>query len=77
MWRQHCEAAGVRPVTLHGARHTSVTAMRKAGVPDDVVAAWHGHDKVVMRRTYSHPDAERWGGSTGMFDGPRDQLVTK
>jgi integrase len=81
MWRAHCKAAGVQAVTLHGARHTSVTAMRKAGVPDDVVAAWHGHDEVVMRRTYSHPDAERLsaGGAAlqAMFYGPRDQAVTK
>ena len=27
--------------------------MRDAGVPDHDVAAWHGHDEVVMRRTYS------------------------
>jgi len=56
LWTKLCTAAGVQAVTLHGARHSSVTAMRKAGVPDDVVAAWHGHDEVVMRRTYSHPD---------------------
>jgi integrase len=58
MWRELCAAAGVQAVTLHAARHSSVTAMRRAGVPDDVVAAWHGHDEVVMRRTYSHPDAD-------------------
>ena len=54
LWREHCQAARVEPVTLHAARHTSVTAMRAAGVPDHVVAQWHGHDEVVMRRTYSH-----------------------
>jgi integrase len=59
MWTRLCKAAGVPPVTLHAARHSSVTAMRAAGVPDDVVARWHGHDENVMRRTYSHPDAIR------------------
>jgi integrase len=54
LWRKHCQAAGVASVTLHAARHTSVTAMRDAGVADHIVAAWHGHDEVVMRRTYSH-----------------------
>lgn len=54
LWRKHCAAAGVQAVTLHGARHSSVTTMRNAGVPDHIVAAWHGHDEVVMRRTYSH-----------------------
>jgi integrase len=58
MWRDHCAAAGVPVVTLHVARHSSVTAMRDAGVADHVVAAWHGHDEGVMRRTYSHPDAD-------------------
>jgi integrase len=58
LWTKLCSAAGVQPVTLHGARHSSVTAMRKAGVPDHMVAAWHGHDEVVMRRTYSHADAD-------------------
>ena len=54
LWSELCAAAGVEPVTLHAARHTSVTAMRAAGIPDHVVAQWHGHDEVVMRRTYSH-----------------------
>lgn len=54
LWREHCRVAGVPAVTLHGARHSSVTTMRNAGVPDHIVAAWHGHDEVVMRRTYSH-----------------------
>lgn len=53
-WRRHCAAAGVAPVSLHAARHTSVTVLRDAGVADHLVAAWHGHDEVVMRRTYSH-----------------------
>jgi hypothetical protein len=30
---------------------------RAAGVSDDVVAAWHGHDETIMRAVYSHPDA--------------------
>jgi integrase len=81
MWTKLCAAAGVRPVTLHAARHSSVTAMRKAGVPDHMVAAWHGHDEVVMRRTYSHPDAEGLAAAgkalEAVFDGPRDQSVTK
>ena len=56
LWREHCTAAGVPAVTLHAARHSSVTAMRNAGVPDHIVAAHHGHDEYVMRAVYSHPD---------------------
>jgi integrase len=57
MWRTHCQTAGVPVVTLHSARHTSVTTLRAAGVSDDVVGAWHGHDETIMRAVYSHPDA--------------------
>lgn len=55
-WRALCQATeGVRDDhTLHAARHSTVTFMRNAGVPDHIVASWHGHDEVVMRRTYSH-----------------------
>jgi len=59
LWRERCKAAGLPAVTLHAARHTSVTAMRDAGVPDHIVAAWHGHDEVVMRRTYSFPHRDK------------------
>ena len=84
LWRAHCVAAGVRAVTLHGARHSSVTAMRNAGVPDHVVAAWHGHDEVVMRRTYSHADAAGLAAAGNVLAGllfspvaSCDQSVTK
>lgn len=53
-WRRLCQRAEVPVVTLHAARHTSVTLMRDLGIPDHLVAEWHGHDEVVMRRTYSH-----------------------
>jgi hypothetical protein len=33
--------------------------MRAAGVGDYVVALLHGHDETIMRRTYTHPDADR------------------
>jgi hypothetical protein len=37
---------------LRAARRSSVTAMRLRGVPDHLVAAWHGHDEEVMSRHY-------------------------
>ena len=45
--------------------------MRNAGVPDHIVAAWHGHDEVIMRRTYSHVHTSqmRSGGSALKFGG--------
>jgi hypothetical protein len=36
----------------------SLTAMRDAGVADHVVAAWHGRDEYIMRKVYSHAQAE-------------------
>lgn len=57
-WRVLCGLAGVRVLTLHSARHSSVTLMRDRGVDDHIVAAWHGHDEVVMRQTYSHAQPE-------------------
>ena len=44
--------------TLHAARHSSVTLMRKLCVPDQIVAAHHGHDEATMRATYSHAHRE-------------------
>jgi integrase len=58
LWLGLCEAAGVPPVTLHAARHSSVTAMLDAGVPPRLVAAWHGNDPIIMARTYDHPDQD-------------------
>lgn len=57
LWKEACVAAKVPSVTLHAARHSSVTAMRDAEVPDHIVAAFHGHDEYVMRSVYSHADA--------------------
>lgn len=53
-WYDALEAAGVRRLPLHAARHTAVTMLRNAGVPDYVVAAWAGHDETVMRGVYTH-----------------------
>jgi integrase len=61
-WMRLCHSAGIRRrVKLHEARHYSVMAMREAGLPDRLVAAWHGHDEVIMRRTYDHADMDTEG----------------
>ncbi len=49
MGRTHCQTGGGPVVTSHSACHSSVTALGAAGVSDDVVAAWHGHDETIMR----------------------------
>ena len=61
-WVRLCKSAGLnRGVVLHEARHTSVTVMRAAGVPDRIAAAWHGHDESIMRSVYDHADGDRAG----------------
>jgi integrase len=81
MWAANCRAAGVEPVTLHAARHSSVTAMRAAGVSDDAVARWHGHDETTMRAVYSHPDGDALAAAgrklSAALDGAAPSRVTK
>lgn len=58
-WRRLCHRSGIsRRVILHEARHSSVTTMRAAGLPDRAVAAWHGHSEATMRATYDHVSLE-------------------
>lgn len=49
------EAAKVRPITLHGLRHTSATLLLKAGVPAHVVQRRLGHANITITlSTYAH-----------------------
>jgi integrase len=41
-------AAAVRPITLHGLRHTSATLLLKVGVPPQVVQQRLGHKRIEM-----------------------------
>jgi integrase len=66
-FREIAKQAGVPAIRLHDARHTSVTSMRERGVPDDVVAQWHGHDENVMRAVYTHSRTEAM--RTAVFGG--------
>ncbi|MCV7316310.1 site-specific integrase [Mycolicibacillus parakoreensis] len=66
-WRQAVEAAGIRHIKLHAARHTCATLMHLDGVPTAVVAAWIGHkDASLTMRLYAHSqdDALRQAGSS-------------
>lgn len=61
-WARLCHRAGIRRrVLLHEARHSSVTVMRAAGLPDRVIAAHHGHDEQVMVSVYDHADQDADG----------------
>jgi len=61
------EAAGIRHIKLHAARHTCATLMHLQGVPVAVIAAWIGHkDASLTMKLYAHSqdDALRAAGDT-------------
>jgi Phage integrase family len=76
MWHKLAESAGVRPIRLHGARHSCGTALHLRGVPMAVIAKWLGNaDAATTARIYAHSqdDALRAAGqSLGAVDAPRD-----
>ncbi len=45
LFTERRKSAGLPSITLRNLRHSSVSRMRAAGVPADVVAAWHGHSE--------------------------------
>lgn len=55
-WRDAVAAAGLPPVPLHAARHTTATLLRAAGVPEDVILQILGHSSVLTTRGYIHAD---------------------
>ncbi|HET7245894.1 MAG TPA: tyrosine-type recombinase/integrase, partial [Streptosporangiaceae bacterium] len=47
--------AGLRRITLHDSRHTTLTLMEHAGVAISIVSKWTGHyDAAFTQRTYVH-----------------------
>jgi integrase len=49
--------AGVRPIGLHGARHTHATLALAAGARLDVVSRQLGHASIAITAdVYGHPD---------------------
>lgn len=53
-WHQALRVAGLPPIPLHAARHTTATLMLEAGVDTAVIAAILGHSDVVVTRGYQH-----------------------
>ncbi|MCZ4652906.1 tyrosine-type recombinase/integrase [Gordonia amicalis] len=53
------KAAGLPSITLRNLRHSSVSRMRAAGVPADVVAAWHGHSERMTQAVYGRVSDDR------------------
>ena len=46
--------AGLRRITLHDSRHTTLTLMEHAGVPISIISKWAGHyDSAFKQKTFS------------------------
>jgi integrase len=81
-FRELVTAAGLPPLSLHGARHTANTAWNAAGVPTFERQSWLGHSSPAMTdRTYLHLRPEQheraaaqvaaWQRANGASSGPR------
>lgn len=53
-WKAACVAAGVTPVPLHAARHTTATLMYELGVPQQTREAILGHSSATVTAGYTH-----------------------
>ena len=60
--------AGLRRITLHDSRHTTLTLMEHAGVPISIVSKWAGHyDSAFTQETYVRAtDQDLARGSTAL-----------
>ncbi|MCJ0895826.1 tyrosine-type recombinase/integrase [Rhodococcus sp. ARC_M13] len=59
MFAQQRREAGLSKITLRNLRHSSVSRMRAAGVPADVVVAWHGHSERMTQAVYGRVSNDR------------------
>lgn len=60
---------GVRRVRLYDARHSCLTYLANAGVPDHILAAWAGHTNASFtKRKYVHVDAEDMRAAATAWD---------
>lgn len=63
-----CKAAGIEDFRFHDLRHTFVTNMRKAGVPESVIMKLTGHKTRVMFLRYNTVDADDAREAMGRFE---------
>lgn len=58
-WERVRKRAGVPRIVLHGARHTAISLMEKAGVPISIISMWAGHHSVKFTYgQYVHANTE-------------------
>lgn len=53
-WRSALEAAGLPPVVLHSARHTTATVLYELGVPEQTRVQILGHSSATTTAQYTH-----------------------
>jgi integrase len=61
------KAMGLPAVTLAKLRHSNISRMRAAGVPADVVAAWHGHTERMTQAVYGRVTDDRITAAAAVF----------
>ena len=61
------KAAGLKAITLGKLRHSNITRMREAGIPADVVAAWHGHTERMTTAVYGRVTDDRLTAASAVF----------
>ncbi len=57
-WVRMLAHLDLEPITLHGARHHSVTRLLNAGVPVHTVQQWHGHANAAQTLAYAHSSVD-------------------
>lgn len=68
-WTDLLNAAGVRHVRLHDARHVAATVLLSMGVHQLVTADILGHATVAMVARYSHTDLGMMRAALGLVNG--------
>jgi integrase len=61
------KAAGLPAVQMAKLRHSNVSRMRKAGVPADVTASWHGHSERMTMNIYGRVTDDRLTAAAAVF----------
>ena len=69
--------AGLRRISLHDSRHTTLMLMEHTGVPISIVSKWTGHyDSAFMPKTYVHAsDDDLHKGRAALANDLQDRLA--
>lgn len=74
-----CEAAKIRPTTVHGLRHTHASLMLRQGVPLEVISEKLGHSRpsftADVYRTVCQSEHEEWAVNLSDLTSKRPRVV--